>query len=213
MPQVNVDQLMQSAGEAVRQSREALRIANSLQQQNQGYLADRNQLMGALQASRQQAQQLLDTITRLNISSSCGDPNIQRIENVPGRRVPFDLIVDIAIPANQTSALQGSIIISQEGPFVAVSRMATLISALTYEVLDANGLPTAFNGRSFGRYRPIHSAWDINDGRPHVDVYQVVAAPGTGTPSITAPSNTSSFRTMEGDFRVMMKNAGSSFPR
>lgn len=210
MSQVDLSQLVQSTNYAVSQAKAAYAVAA---QMKEAHAADRNQLLGALQASQQNASQLLDAITRLNVSSSCGNPLIQRIENIPGRRVPFDLIVDIAIPANQSGSVQGTITISQEGPFVAVSRMATLISALTYQVIDDNGVAASFNGRSFGRYRPIHSAWDLNDGQPHVDVGQIVAFPGTGAPSITAPSNTASFRSMEGDFRILMKNAGSSFPR
>lgn len=201
---------MNSAGMAVRDSREALRLAQQIIKE---YGADRASVIAAASATEKNASMLLDAITRLNVSSSCGAPSVQRIENIPGRRIPFDLIVDIPIPASSTAVSQGTITISQEGPFVAVSRMATLVSAYSYQVLDDNNQPMTFNGRSFGRYRPIHSAWDLNDGQPHIDTYQVMAAPGTGAPSFTSPSNTASFRSMEADFRVLLKNAGSGFPR
>lgn len=209
MGNVNLEQLIQSVNAAAGMSRQALATAQKALEGN----ANAQQLLGYAQAMKQQSEQLQSLIARMQVSGQCGDPKIQRIENIPGRRVPFDLLVDIAIPANQQGVITGSFTISQDGPFVAVARMATLVSAFQYSVADDDGNISSFNGRSFGRYRPIHSAWDINDGKPHVDVYMVEAAPGTGNPSMTSPSNTSSFRSMEGDFRIMTRNSGSQIPR
>jgi hypothetical protein len=206
---MNIDQLYQSTQAAISMAKQAEALARQAVQGN----ANAQQLLGYAQALKQESEQMRSLIARMQVSGQCGDPKIQRIENIPGRRVPFDMLVDIHIPANQQGTVQGSFTISQEGPFVAVARMATFVSALQYSVADNNSNALSFNGRSFGRYRPIHSAWDLNDGKPHVDVYMAAVAPGTGSPSITSPSNTSSFRSMEGDFRVMCRNAGSSFPR
>lgn len=159
---------------------------------------------------------LKNALSRVEVSSRMGDPGIQRVENIPGRRVPFDLLVDISVPAGSTATFQGTITVSQEGPFVAVARFATLQSAYEYTYTPPGGSSTTrFQGRSYGRYRPIHSAWDLNDGQPvaAVDLTTPPTFPGTGAPLIISPSNASSFRTMEGDFRIKFENAGSSFPR
>jgi hypothetical protein len=143
-----------------------------------------------------------------------GPPNIQYIENIPGRRVPFDMLVRIPIGAGINSMQPGSILVSQEGPFVAVSRGAIFISQFQLQRTDpVSGTKAFFFGRSFGRQRPIHSAWDIMDGMPRDEVQQQLAFPGTGGPHILSPSNGSPFRTMETDFTVQFLNAGSSFPR
>lgn len=141
-------------------------------------------------------------------------PNLQYIENIPGRRVPFDLLVNIPIGTNVNSVQQGTILVSQEGPFVAVCRMATFISQLQLQRVDpTSGAKANFFGRSFGRQRPIHSAWDLMDGMPRQEAQQQQAFPGTGAPHILSPSNGSPFRTMESDYTIQFLNAGSSFPR
>jgi hypothetical protein len=161
-------------------------------------------------------------------------PGVVRVEDIPGRRVPFTLLMDIPIPSNTTTTQQQSVTISQEGPFVAVRRMATFMSALEYRVelpVDSetppqhifNGGQARFVGRSFGRYRPIHSAWDIMDAQ-HNDtagVDAVLAAINIlgGSPFLSLsgfpsfPQAASSFRTMEFDGRLAVINAGSSYPR
>jgi hypothetical protein len=206
MQPLTISQLQQSAGMAVSQSRQAMQ---GLQQVKSEHAAIQQQLM-------QQSQQLNQALLQLQAFQSGGDPSIQRIENVPGRRVPFDYIVEIPVPANSTGVVEGSINISQEGPFVAVSRMATLLSAYQFQYTSpAGGATATFNGRSFGRWRPVHSAWDLNDGQPHSQV--VLAAnpnfPGNGAPHIVSPANSSPFRSMQQDFRIKVENAGSSFPR
>jgi len=161
-----------------------------------------------------QRQEFSNILSRVQVQQRVGDPNIQRVENIPGRRVPFDLLTDIIIPAGSQATQQGSITITQEGPFVAVARFATFISAYQFQYTPPGSTTaTRFNGRSFGRYRPIHSVWDMNDGQPFSSVSMAQAFPGTGAPHIASPSNEASFRSMEMDFRILMREAGSSFPR
>jgi hypothetical protein len=152
-------------------------------------------------------------------------PGVVRIEDIPGRRVPFTLLVDIPISSNTTSVRQQSVTISQEGPFVAVKRMAIFQSAYEYAFTnDVTGQTARLAGRSFGRYRPIHSAYDLCDSQ-HAQKSDSTAwflaasagPPAAGTPlptgTLAMPSNMSSFRTMEFDGRITIINAGSSFPR
>jgi hypothetical protein len=166
----------------------------------------------------EQVNKRLDDIQKnftVNRSGANNPPNIQYIENIPGRRVPFDLLVRIPIGANVNSQQQGSILISQEGPFVAVSRMAIFLSQYQLQRIDpVTGAKATFFGRSYGRYRPIHSTWDLMDGMPRQQVAQSgLAFPGTGAPHILSPSNGSPFRSMQADYTVKFLNAGSSFPR
>jgi hypothetical protein len=165
-----------------------------------------------LRAQAQSIRDLSNAIGKVQIFGGDG-PDVQRIENIPGRRVPFDYLVDIPIGPNVTSVQQGTLTISQEGPFVAVARFATFLSQYQFERTDQSGAKTTFSGRSFGRYRPIHSVMDFNDGQVVSEVAQVTAFPGTGAPHVASPSNSSPFRSMEGDYRIQFINAGSSYPR
>jgi len=158
--------------------------------------------------------------TRFGIDDA---PGLVRIENIPGRRVPFTFLVDIPIGANTTSIQQGSLTISQEGPFVAVKRMATFQSAFEFQVNPINGIidsPARYSGRSFGRFRPVSSAWDLLDAQgpikqdPALQLGLGLTPPSAisdGLPAFT--SSASGFRTMEFDGRIAVINAGSSYPR
>jgi hypothetical protein len=141
-------------------------------------------------------------------------PNsVVRVEDIPGRRVPFDMIVDIPIGNNVTSDVEVSTSISQEGPFVAVKRFATFQSQLSFQVTVGTS-KNRFNGRTFGRYRPIHSAWDIHDAQQPNGFFGTNPLTAGTTPGIiSATSNTSGGRSMVFDGRVLFFNAGSSFPR
>lgn len=149
-------------------------------------------------------------------------PGVVRIENIPGRRVPFTFLVDIPIGSNTTSIQQGSLTISQEGPFVAVRRIATFQSAYEFQVNPVENIisaPARYSGRSFGRFRPVHSAWDIFDAStPLASGIPVIAGfADFGNPlsdgSLPTVSSQSGFRTMEFDGRIAVINAGSSYPR
>lgn len=138
---------------------------------------------------------------------------IVRIEDLPGRRVPFDFIVDIPIGNNTTSVQESSLTVSQEGPFVAVKRFATFQSALEFQVGTGASAPR-FSGRSYGRYRPIHSAWDLFD-QGNASFGTLVNPPPAGSvvANLELPGTMSGFRTMEFDGRILVENAGSSYPR
>jgi hypothetical protein len=148
------------------------------------------------------------------IGGTNGDPNVQRIENIPGTRVPFDMLVEIPIDAASTDLRQGTITVSMEGPFVAEARMCTFLSQFQFQRTDpVNGQITSFLGRSNGRFRPIHSAADHNDALLMAETTRAIAMPGTGAPSYASPSNHAPFRTMEGDFRVTVRKQDDGFPR
>ncbi len=197
MTQPTPQQLLQQLNYATGTSRQALELAQS-----------QKSSLDAIAALLKQT-----TVERSGKSYG-GPPNLQYIESIPGRRVPFDVIVTIPIGAAVLSVQQQSTIISQEGPFVAVSRYATFLSQYQIQRIDpVSGARANFFGRSFGRYRPIHSAGDINDGLPRSQVLQAEAFSGTGAPHVLSPSNGSTFRSMVPDFTVEFKNAGSSFPR
>jgi len=204
MTQIDLTQVARSAQFAAATARQALELA-----QNDG-LATKRQLAEIVK----QNQQLQQTLAQLSMQRTGGMPSLQYIENIPGRRVPFDMLVNVAIAGTATAQQEGSIIVSQDGPFVAVSRFAAFLSQHSFQYIDpATGNKSIFNGRSYGRWRPIHSAWDLNDGQPHSEVLQSVAFPGAGQPHIISPSNASSWRTMQPDFRIVMENAGFAFPR
>jgi hypothetical protein len=139
---------------------------------------------------------------------------IARIEDIPGRRVPFDLLVDIPIGGGaQTSLLTQGITIPQEGPFVAEKRIATFISNHQFQITVEQAV-ARFSSRSFGRYRPISSVGDLLDAQSGAIVTTqnpMVVGTTVGVPEL--PSSMSGFRTMELDGRITVVNAGSSFPR
>ncbi len=152
--------------------------------------------------------------------------NMRYIEDIPGRRVPYVLVIDIPIAADLTTAVEQSFPISQEGPFVAVRRMATFQSSLEAQTTDpVSSTQVSFSGRSYGRYRPVHSVCDIMDSQ-HNAVADTATwwlnaftnpgeAVGAALPSgvLGLPSSQSSFRSMEFDGRIEIEAAGSSYPR
>ncbi len=161
-------------------------------------------------------------------SGKDGGGGIRRIEDIPGRRVPFTLTVDINIGHDTTSTQQQSVTISQDGPFVAVRRIATFMSQYQFEVRQGTTV-AKFAGRSYGRYRPIHSAGDLLDAQSNAPfdasammVQGLTQLPGPLVAPLTGevltampgfPSSMSNFRTMEFDGRIQIINAGSSYPR
>lgn len=153
-------------------------------------------------------------------------PGTIRIEDIPGRRVPYTQVVDIAIGNNVTSVEEGSFTVSQEGPFVAVRRAAIFQSAYQFQVTDPDtGLVSTFAGRSYGRYRPPHSAWDLLDAQHNARAdtaswfLTAVANPSMPVASVMPsavlgmPSSMASFRTMEFDGRIEIEDAGSNYRR
>lgn len=139
---------------------------------------------------------------------------VVRVEDIPGRRVPYEVVVSIPIASASTSDVEGTYVVTQEGPFVAVRRWATFLSNLSYQVVLNDGTPVGrFLGRTFGRYRPVHSAWDLFDAQ-QMPVTTVNPTPTGATSAVMGViSSMSGGRSMSFDGRILMFNAGSSYPR
>jgi hypothetical protein len=219
----------------VAQMREDIRQAHAQFQQQINALNARvdghaGHVRGQLESQHRTIGQSLGDLAKvgeaLRSTRSGGDYDIRtwwpknqnvRVEDLPGRRVPYVLMVDIPIMSNSTSVSEASVTISQEGPFVAVRRMATFQSALQFRVIERDDTTATFAGRSFGRYRPIHSAFDLNDAAASLFGPTNIGPDflgGNNAPALMSlPSNASGFRTMEFDGRIAVVNAGSSYPR
>lgn len=94
-----------------------------------------------------------------------GRPDMLTIEEIPGRRVPYDLTIQIGVPDAQTSPLNGSYVLSMDGPFIAVARYATFVSSYTFQVTTESS-QDRYTGRTWGRQRPISSVLDLMDAIP-----------------------------------------------
>jgi hypothetical protein len=139
------------------------------------------------------------------------------IEDIPGRRIPFDIPIQIAVPANLQTGVSGSFTISQDGPFVAVARYATFVSLYGFEVTDGQNVQR-FEGRSWGRQRPISSVLDFMDAMNGWDWSWNLGNEGCVPPQTTPlgavphrATNQSPFRTMEWDGWISLK--GAVYPR
>jgi hypothetical protein len=213
------------------------RIIADLQQQV-GYLQNavrhldgsQRQLKGDHERSRGEMELVSRNITQLSAAlgaveavpnqrsagSGAMNDHIRYIESLPGRRIPFTLGVDIPIGSAVTSVQQGTKTVSQDGPFVAVARVIAFQSAFQAVKTDpVTGAAATFFGRSNGRFRPPHSAWDLNDALASLypGLVSPIAFPGTGAPAIASPTNASGFRTMEFDGFVEFLNQGAAYPR
>jgi hypothetical protein len=212
-----LQQLDQTAGLAIRNSREALRAFEAQKAQNEQLVAGQNALRSQLQEAVSNQEALKNALSRLQVQQTQGDPNIQRIENIPGRRIPFDCLVEIPIPAGQTATQQQTYLIPQTGPFVAVARYATFLSLLQYQLLNENNqVLGTFNGRSFGRFRPISSVGDLNDGQiidPVIADVGQPGFPGNGRRYLASVPSASPFRSMGGDFRIEFQEEGANIVR
>jgi hypothetical protein len=139
------------------------------------------------------------------------------IENIPGTRVPYMYVVEIPIQANDTSQREQSFTVSPEGPFVAERRWATFLSQYQFQYTDSeSGQQVTLPGRSYGRYRPAHSASDYNDAQHNSYGDSVnwvlTGVAGAGVDQIPSAipavvSTASSFRTMQFDGRIEMQRA------
>jgi hypothetical protein len=208
-----IRQLQQGVGAAHAEARRA-------QQEYQNVAGEHALIRQELQRQQRDMRNLADALSQLTGggSGSAGDyrtDDIRYIESIPGRRIPFDILVSIPIGASVTGEQPASFVVPQDGPFVAVARMATFQSAFQFNRRDpVTGSLATFLGRSFGRFRPIHSAWDVNDAGAGVFQPTVGQAfPGTGACIYASPSNHSSFRTMEFDGVIKFLNQGAGYPR
>jgi hypothetical protein len=214
-PRQIIVELQRQAGYAAQQAREAMKGMTSLQ----GEQALTRQAIERVQRDLQNLANGLKGVEASSKGAGFGNGNVndhvRYIEAIPGRRIPFDFVVAIPIAANSILEAQGTKTVSQDGPFVAVSRFASFQSAFQFSRTDPVTTEQAqFQGRSFGRYRPIHSAWDLNDAS--AGVFQPtagIAFPGTGAPIVASPSNMSSFRSMEFDAAIDFLNQGSGYFR
>jgi hypothetical protein len=167
-------------------------------------LADLQRGMQTLGAALSQVQETGGAAVREPQNGLVGfNDQILYIDQIPGQRQPYDLVATIPIGHNVMSQQPVTTPISMDGPFVAVARSIIFQSAHTFsKVVDGRTL--TYQGRSFGRFRPGHSAWDLNDAygfQPTVGI----ATPGTGAPIYASPSNHSGFRSMEFDGFVEMR--------
>jgi hypothetical protein len=205
-----IQQLQQQAGYAASQARQA----NDAARGTQGDIALVRQEVARNARDMQNLANALQGVEGKSIGNGNTNDHVRYIESIPGRRIPFDFLVSIAIGTNSILEQQGTKTVSQDGPFVAVARYAAFQSAFQFARRDPETQEqAAFQGRSFGRFRPIHSAWDLNDGQPGYQPITGVASPGTGVPIYASPSNHSSFRSMEFDAVITMLNQGAGFPR
>lgn len=172
--------------------------------------------MGGSAPSDQKLADLQRVVAQLSgtRSGEAQNPHLVQINSIPGKRIPYTLLLDIPIGAATTSLKEQSVTVSMDGPFVAVRRVAIFQSALEFQATPVQGAAVRFCGRSFGRYRPIHSAWDIMDAAPRS--MMTLANPLTTaalSAAVDLPNATSSGRSMEFDGRISTINAGNGFPR
>jgi hypothetical protein len=181
-------------------------------------------------AMDQQLSSMAEIAKALNVTTSGssggppgGDPGLIRIENMPGTRVPYIALVEIPILQDDTSEREQDWLVTQDGPFIAVRRWATFLSAIQFEVTDSLGVKSTLPGRTNGRYRPVHSADDILDGAVHnASPGEWYIVEGGGSPAaghimpgavLSLPNSASSSRSMQFDGRVQVRDDGTQFPR
>lgn len=188
----------------------------------------RREMQQRLEAQERRMQDFHAVLSALKMNASGHDADVDpvvRIENIPGKRVPWSYLVNIDIGPEVTSVRQNSFQVDPGVPFVATRRMAIFTSEFQFEFTnDVTGNTGRLAGRSYGRQRPIHSACDFNDAMSpsiadgtawFLDAGAAPPAAGTVLPggSLQLPSNMSSFRTMQFDGRINIKAAGSGWPR
>jgi len=203
-------QLQQQVGYAAANARQAMDAVKAAQGQSALLQQSQQQMMRDL-------QNLASAVGAVKGQSFGGgnvNDHVRYIESIPCPRIPYDMIVSIPIGADTFAEQQGTKTVSQDGPFVAVARYATFQSAFQFSRIDPEtSAQAAFQGRSFGRYRPIHSAWDLGDGAAGYQPTAGLAFPGTGAPIVASPSNHSSFRTMQFDGTIEFLNQGVGYFR
>lgn len=118
------------------------------------------------------------------------------VDSIPGKRVPFDMIVSIPVAADSPGPYSSTGFVSPDGYFVATHRYATFLSEFTFQVTSEGNETALFQGRSNGRYRPVHSACDLMDAQQGWNPAVGAADPGTGVWQVDHVSNRSGFRSM-----------------
>ena len=92
-----------------------------------------------------------------------GGAGYASLDQIKGRFIPFDEFVEINIADGVSSAIEGVLKVSMEGPFVAARRYAVFQSRVTYQVTFADNSTAVFKGRTNGRFRGVASNTDVND--------------------------------------------------
>jgi hypothetical protein len=149
--------------------------------------------------------------------------DVLRIEDIPGTRVPWTMVVEIPIGHDVTSIQEESKTITQDGPFVATRRMATFLSSYEVQYTDpTSGTVMRFPGRSNGRFRPVSSASDLLDAKSWTsdvgawfNTANANGAAGDNLPGavLAQASSASSFRSMMFDGYIEVIEQGSGYPR
>jgi len=212
---MNINEILNAINSANSTARKAYEAAQKLGEALQNERAARAQLRGemsGLVAGVRYSTNRMGTVIGL--------PDVLHIEDIPGRRVPFDVSVKLRIAPNSTSKVENSYTVTEHGPFVAVGRYATFLSSYTFSVVE-DGTSETYVGRSFGRFRPVSSVIDFMDaqqGWQQTYAWSGLAAEGCGASDATPvtalterPTNRSPFRTMSFDGYCGIRNT--VFPR
>lgn len=218
-----VQQLIQQVDLKANAAHKGLRDMASVVQQARGDVQAVQQAHGEM---GQQLGQLMGMMQGMKVGSGSGKsgpspnqigrPDMLAIDEIPGRRVPWDLTMQIAVPDQATGPLTATYPLSMDGPFVAVARYATFISSYTFQVSQESGSPR-YTGRTWGRQRPISSVLDLMDAMGWADGLGIETDGdcAEGGPPMTAvasrPVSRSPGRSMVFDGYVQIKN--STYPR
>lgn len=184
-----------------------------------GYV--RGQLETKLQAGQQRIDQQLTDLAKVAGSiaiqhGGAGAGSYVRPEDIPGKRIPYTVCIDIPISNGMVSLQEQSYPIGMEGLFVAVRRMCTFQSFMQCQYTNpSTNAISRFATRTYGRYRPVSSLADTLDAMASIPLATVTQPLPNGlTPAaIQLPGTMSGFRSMEFDGRVLLIAAGSSVPR
>lgn len=104
-----------------------------------------------------------DFKSKVAYAKAWGGGSYVSLGEIKGRFVPFDTFVEIPIPNDASSAIEGTLKVSMEGPFVAARRYAVFLSQYSYQVTFSNGTTAVFKGRTNGRFRGVSSNTDVCD--------------------------------------------------
>jgi len=133
----------------------------------------------------------------INVPGSRAD--MKYVDSIPGKRVAFDHVASIPVAADSPGPYSQSIYVTPDGYFVATHRYATFLSEFTFQVTTEGRETAQFQGRSNGRYRPVHSSCDLLDAQGGWSRPIGAASPGTGIWQVESQTNRSGFRTMQFD--------------
>jgi len=175
-------------------------------------------MLNMIHGAAAQSRKALEAVSAMSaeikaLKESPKRTGVRYIEDIPGTRVPYDLLVAIPIASGESGPFTQTAVVSADGPFVAVERVLTFLSTYAFQVLAEGGDRPIFNGRSFGRYRPTHSACDFMDAQGGYTQPIGQADPGDGLFSLISSNQHSPFRTMEWDGTIEVVAAGSGLRR